>query len=350
MTKAYRFIDALYRKPVDRTPIWIMRQAGRYLPEYRELRKQHPDFLSMCKNPDVACEITLMPIARYPLDAAIIFSDILTVPEAMGLDLHFESGVGPVFSNPIRDPKAVDNLIIPDANGELGYVMDAIRTTRSALDENVPLIGFSGSPWTLAAYMLEGKGSKTFSVAKKFLYQEPEAMHKLLDKLAQSIGAYLNAQIEAGAQAVMIFDTWGGMLTPATYQAFSLNYMQQVLATLPSNQKTPTILFTKQGGHWLEAQAATGTNALGVDWTIDIGQARARVGHKVALQGNLDPCVLYAPPAKIEEAVSQLLQSFGHHEGHVMNLGHGIYPDVDPEHVSCLIEAVARLSPQYHGA
>lgn len=345
-----RFLRALKRQPVDRTPIWIMRQAGRYLPEYRRVRAQAKDFLNLCKTPELACEVTLQPLARFPLDAAIIFSDILTIPDAMGLGLHFIEGEGPRFHNPLRCPADILALPHPDMATELKYVMDAIRLTRHELNNKVPLIGFSGSPWTLATYMIEGGASKTFSQIKKWLFADPESLHLLLTKLANAVTDYLSAQIAAGAQAVMLFDTWGGILTPRDYQLFSLQYMQQIISNLKKNAataNTPITLFTKNGGQWLESMAATGADALGIDWTTSLKDARARVGDKVALQGNMDPAVLYAPPARIEAEVATILQSYGPGPGHIFNLGHGIQPDTPIESVTTLVEAVHKNVMKY---
>lgn len=345
------YLRALLRQPTERTPIWMMRQAGRYLPEYREVRKQAGDFMSLCKNPELACEVTLQPLRRFSLDAAILFSDILTIPDAMGLGLYFETGEGPKFKHPVRDLASIQKLGVPDPEQELRYVMDAVRTIRRELNGQVPLIGFSGSPWTLATYMVEGGSTKNFSEVKKLMFSEPQAMHMLLDKLAQSVTSYLNAQIAAGAQAVMIFDTWGGVLSPRDYREFSLRYMQQIVDGLTRHadgRQVPVTLFTKNGGAWLADMAATGCDALGVDWTTDLGVARQQVGGKVALQGNMDPSVLYAPPARIEEEVATILASYGHGTGHVFNLGHGIHPEVNPEHAGAFIEAVHKLSPAYH--
>lgn len=345
------YLRALLRQPTERTPIWMMRQAGRYLPEYREVRTQAGDFMALCKNAELACEVTLQPLRRFKLDAAILFSDILTIPDAMGLGLYFETGEGPKFERPLRDVAAIENLGIPDPEQELRYVMDAVRTIRRELDGQVPLIGFSGSPWTLATYMVEGGSTKNFSEVKKLMFSEPAAMHMLLSKLAESVTTYLNAQIAAGAQAVMIFDTWGGVLSPRDYREFSLQYMQKIVAGLTreaDGHQVPVTLFTKNGGAWLPEMAATGCDALGVDWTMDLGTARALVKDKVALQGNMDPSVLYAPPARIEEEVAVILESYGHGHGHVFNLGHGIHPGVDPEHALAFIDAVHKLSPAYH--
>lgn len=345
------YLRALLRQPTERTPIWMMRQAGRYLPEYREVRTQAGDFMALCKNAELACEVTLQPLRRFKLDAAILFSDILTIPDAMGLGLYFETGEGPKFERPLRDVAAIENLGIPDPEQELRYVMDAVRTIRRELDGQVPLIGFSGSPWTLATYMVEGGSTKNFSEVKKLMFSEPAAMHMLLSKLAESVTTYLNAQIAAGAQAVMIFDTWGGVLSPRDYREFSLQYMKKIVAGLTrevDGRQVPVTLFTKNGGAWLPEMAATGCDALGVDWTMDLGTARALVQDKVALQGNMDPSVLYAPPARIEEEVAVILESYGHGHGHVFNLGHGIHPGVDPEHALAFIDAVHKLSPAYH--
>lgn len=346
-----RYLRALCKEPVDRTPIWMMRQAGRYLPEYRATRAQAGDFMSLCKNPELACEVTLQPLRRYPMDAAILFSDILTIPDAMGLGLYFGAGEGPKFERPIRDFMDVVNLPIPDPEQELRYVMDAVRTIRRELNGEVPLIGFSGSPWTLATYMVEGGSSKTFSIIKKMMYSEPEVLHMLLDKLAQSVTSYLNAQIAAGAQSIMIFDTWGGVLTPRDYKEYSLSYMQQIVDGLTreaDGRKVPVTLFTKNGGLWLEQIAATGCDGVGLDWTMDIGQARARIGDKVALQGNMDPNILLGTPERIRQEVQTILDGYGQGTGHVFNLGHGITPDVDPERVSVFVEAVQSFSPTYH--
>jgi uroporphyrinogen decarboxylase len=346
-----RFLRALLKQPVDVTPVWMMRQAGRYLPEYRASRSKAGDFMSLCMNPELACEVTLQPLERYPLDAAILFSDILTVPDAMGLGLYFETGEGPRFQKVVSSMADIQALPIPDSEKDLGYVMDAVRTIRRELNGRVPLIGFSGSPWTLATYMVEGGSSKDFRKSKAMLYENPQAMHALLDKLAQSVTSYLNGQILAGAQAVQIFDSWGGSLSAAAYQEFSLAYMQKIVDGLireHDGRRVPVILFTKGGGLWLESMAASGAEALGLDWTCDIGQARARVGDKVALQGNMDPSVLFAKPDAIRAEVGRILASFGPGEGHVFNLGHGITPEVDPARAGAFIESVHELSAQYH--
>lgn len=342
-----RFLKALARQPVDRTPIWMMRQAGRYLPEYRATRAKAGDFMSLCKNTELACEVTLQPLARYELDAAILFSDILTIPDAMGLGLYFEEGEGPKFRKPVRTEADIEQLNVVNTASDLAYVTDAVAMIRRELHGRVPLIGFSGSPWTLATYMIEGQSSRDFARTKTMLYTQPELMHQLLDKLALSVIDYLNAQISAGAQVVQIFDTWGGALSQAAYLEFSLAYMQKIVSGLTKQAEgrdVPVILFTKGGGHWLEAMAETGCDALGLDWTVDIGAARARVGNKVALQGNMDPAVLRADPARIESEVATILQSFGQGSGHIFNLGHGITPDIDPAHAKVFIEAAQNLS------
>ncbi|WP_461537730.1 uroporphyrinogen decarboxylase [Spongorhabdus nitratireducens] len=346
-----RFLKALLRQPVDMTPVWMMRQAGRYLPEYRATRQQAGDFMSLCQAPDLACEVTLQPLERFELDAAILFSDILTIPDAMGLGLYFETGEGPKFRKPVATAADVEALPIPNPEDELKYVIDAVRVIRHELNGRVPLIGFSGSPWTLATYMVEGSSTKDFRKIKGMMYSQPEVLHALLDKLADSVISYLNAQIAAGAQAVQIFDTWGGVLTPEAYQAFSLHYMQKIVKGLvreSEGRKVPVILFTKNGGQYLELIAETGADAAGLDWTTDIGDARRRVGDKVALQGNLDPCVLYAQPEQIREQVGVVLEKFGPGPGHVFNLGHGIHPQVNPDHAKAMIDAVHELSAKYH--
>ena len=347
-----RYLRALLRQPVDKTPVWVMRQAGRYLPEYREVRAKAGDFMTLCTTPELACEVTLQPLRRFDLDAAIIFSDILTIPDAMGLGLHFVAGEGPKFSKVIQSTADIKNLSVPDMEDSLGYVMDAIRLTRREIDGKVPLIGFSGSPWTLACYMVEGGSSKDFAKVKGMMFDAPEQMHALLDVLAKSVVAYLNAQIAAGAQAIMLFDTWGGALSSENYQQFSLAYMQQIVAGLnreSDGRTVPVTLFTKGGGQWLELMADTGVDAVGLDWTTDLGKARQRVGDKVALQGNMDPCVLYASADRVEQEVASVLASFGKAEtGHVFNLGHGIHPTISPENMQRLVEAVHRHSEPYH--
>jgi len=342
-----RFLKALRREPVDCTPIWIMRQAGRYLPEYRKTREQAGDFLSLMKNPELACEVTLQPLRRFPLDAAILFSDILTIPDAMGLGLHFVEGEGPQFTSPIKTAADVQSLRLPDPEEKLPYVLDAVKLIKRELANQVPLIGFSGSPWTLACYMVEGGSSKEFALVKGMAYSNPQLMHQLLTLLADSVAQYLKAQIMAGVDTVMIFDTWGGVLTPTRYQNFSLYYMHKIVAALKSDaatRDTPTILFTKNGGQWLSKIAETGCSAVGVDWTTDLHQAKVQVGDRVALQGNLDPCVLYAPPETIRQEVQQVLTAFGDGPGHIFNLGHGIHQHINPDHVAVLVDAVHELS------
>lgn len=346
-----RFLRALLRQPVDCTPVWMMRQAGRYLPEYRATRARAGDFLSLCKNAELACEVTLQPLARFPLDAAILFSDILTIPDAMGQGLYFETGEGPRFRKVIRTAADVAALPVPPMADALDYVTNAVRVIRRELNGSVPLIGFSGSPWTLATYMVEGGSSKDFRQTKGLMFTQPQVMHQLLDKLAQAVTDYLNAQILAGAQAVQIFDTWGGVLSGWAYEAFSLAYMRKIIAGLireNEGRQVPVILFTKNGGQWLESMVDAGADALGLDWMTDIGQARARVGQRVALQGNMDPAMLYASPARIREEVGDILRRFGQGSGHVFNLGHGISPDVDPAHAAAMVAAVHELSVPFH--
>ncbi|UXN36795.1 uroporphyrinogen decarboxylase [Avibacterium paragallinarum] len=346
-----RYLRALLREPVDMTPVWMMRQAGRYLPEYKATRATAGDFMSLCRNAELACEVTLQPLRRYDLDAAILFSDILTIPDAMGLGLSFGAGEGPKFARPIENKSAVQNLPIPDPEQELQYVMNAVRTIRRELKGEVPLIGFSGSPWTLATYMVEGGSSKAFTKIKKMLYAEPETLHLLLDKLADAVALYLNAQIKAGVQSVMIFDTWGGVLGHREYLEFSLQYMQKIVENLirqNEGRKVPVTLFTKGGGLWLEAIADTGCDAVGLDWTVDLADAKKRIGHKVALQGNMDPSVLYASPARIEQEVRSILADFGEGSGHVFNLGHGIHQDVPEISPKVFVDAIHQYSQAYH--
>ncbi len=341
------FLRALMKESVEYTPVWMMRQAGRYLPEYKATRAEAGDFLSLCKNADLACAVTLQPLERFPLDAAILFSDILTIPDAMGLGLYFESGEGPRFRKTVRTEQDVDGLIQPTMNGELDYVMNAVRVIRRELNGRVPLIGFSGSPWTLATYMVEGGSSKDFRHIKAMMYSQPQVLHKLLDRLALCVTDYLNAQIIAGAQAVQIFDTWGGVLGHREYREFSLSYMQRIVEGLireHDGRRVPVILFTKNGGQWLEVMADTGADALGLDWTTHIGEARARVGSKVALQGNMDPCVLYSSPKRIRAEVKRILDDYGPGTGHVFNLGHGIHQFANPEHAAAFVDAVHELS------
>jgi uroporphyrinogen decarboxylase len=346
-----RLLRALMRQPVDATPIWVMRQAGRYLPEYRATRARAGSFMALCQNPELACEVTLQPLARFDLDAAILFSDILTIPDAMGLGLSFAEGEGPQFARPVRNAIDINRLGLIDPEQELRYVTDAVRLIRRELNGQVPLIGFSGSPWTLATYMVEGSGSKNYAHVKGLLFDQPKLLHRLLDITAQNIIAYLNAQVAAGAQALMIFDTWGGVLTPAHYREFSLNYMAKILEGLTrqaEGRSVPVVLFTKGGGAWLEAIAEAGPDAVGLDWTINIAEARSRVGHKVALQGNLDPCALYASHERIRAEAATILADFGSGVGHVFNLGHGIHPGIDPDKVKTLVDAVHDLSKPYH--
>lgn len=347
------FIRTLLRQPVDYTPIWIMRQAGRYLPEYNQTRARAGDFLSLCKNTELATEVTLQPLERFSLDAAILFSDILTIPDAMGLGLYFAAGEGPRFERPLREEAAIRSLIVPDPNTHLRYVMDAVTSIRKALDNRVPLIGFSGSPFTLACYMVEGASSKDYHQIKTMLYARPDLLHHILDITTQAVIAYLNAQIEAGAQAVMIFDSWGGVLSHAAYQEFSLRYMQQILAGLKrehDGERVPSIVFTKGGGLWLESIAESGCDAVGLDWTVDIGEARRRIQDKVTLQGNLDPAVLFSSPETIAAEAEKILASYGHGNGHVFNLGHGISQFTPPENVKALVDAVHAQSARYHQA
>lgn len=344
-------LRALLREKTPRTPVWIMRQAGRYLPEYRETRARAGSFITLMSTPELACEVTLQPLNRFSLDAAILFSDILTIPAAMGLGLHFVEGEGPKFEHPVRDAAAIAKLGVPDPETELRYVLDAVRLIRTTLAGRVPLIGFAGSPWTLATYMVEGGSSREFSRIKQLLYQRPELLHKLLELLARSVNQYLNAQIAAGAQVVMIFDTWGGTLTPPAYREFSLQYMSAIVQGLRrehEGRRVPVVLFTKGGGLWLEEMVESGCDALGVDWTQDLADARRRVGDKVALQGNLDPAALYAPPEVIRDQVWKTLANFGHGNGQVFNLGHGVHADTPPDHVAAMVTAVHDLSPAYH--
>jgi len=346
-----RFLRALLREPVDRTPLWMMRQAGRYLPEYREIRAEAGSFMNLCTNPELACEVTLQPLRRYAMDAAILFSDILTVPDALGLGLYFSEGEGPRFERPLSTAAEINALDPARAASELGYVMDAVSLIRRELKGSIPLIGFAGSPWTLATYMVEGGSSKDFAKVKSLAFNEPELMHQLLSKLATSVAAYLSEQIRSGAQAVQIFDTWGGALSHNAYREFSLRYMTEIIDQLPreaDGRKVPVIVFTKGGGQWLEAIADCGADAVGLDWTTDIGAARERVGDRVCLQGNMDPTLLNASPERIREEVEQILTSFGQGSGHVFNLGHGITPGINPDHVAAMVGAVVELSPAYH--
>ncbi len=345
------FLKALMRQPTEYTPVWMMRQAGRYLPEYRESRKTAGSFLQLCKSPDFATEVTMQPLDRYPLlDAAILFSDILTVPDAMGLGLYFEDGEGPKFERTLQAEADIKKLSVPDM-ASLQYVFDAVSQIRKTLNGRLPLIGFSGSPWTLATYMVEGKGGTDFLTIKKMAYARPDLLHHILEVTAQTVIQYLNAQIAAGAQAVMIFDSWGGALSHSAYIEFSLNYMQKIVNGLTREHEgriVPRIVFTKGGALWLEAQSDIGADALGLDWAVDIGSARQRVGHKVALQGNLDPAILLSTPEAIEKEVANILQSYGHGHGHVFNLGHGITQWTPPENAAVMLAAVREHSKQYH--
>lgn len=346
-----RLLRALLRQPVDVTPVWMMRQAGRYLPEYRAARERAGDFMSLCRNPQQACEVTLQPLERYPLDAAILFSDILTIPDALGLGLYFEEGEGPRFRKPLVTAKDIEDLPVLNTQADLPYVLDAVRLIRRELNGRVPLIGFSGSPWTLATYMIEGGSSRDFARTKALLYNQPELLHLLLARLADAVIDYLNAQIAAGAQAVQVFDTWGGALSQRAYQDFSLRYMARIVAGLTreaEGRPVPVILFTKGAGPWLELIADSGCHGVGVDWTVDIGQARNRIGGRVGLQGNMDPAILRAPAAVIEAEVEAILASFGPGDGHVFNLGHGITPDIDPRKAGLFVDAVHRLSEKFH--
>lgn len=346
-----RFLRALMRQSVDRTPVWMMRQAGRYLPEYRATREQAGSFLDLCKNEELACEVTLQPLRRYPMDAAILFSDILTVPDALGLGLYFEEGEGPRFRKTVRSEADLAALNTIKADDDLAYVMRAVSTIRRELNGSVPLIGFSGSPWTLATYMVEGGSSKDFAHIKTMAYDQPQLMHQLLTVLADAVADYLTAQVHAGAQALQIFDTWGGSLSAAGYQEFSLDYMRRIISRLPKEadgREVPVIVFTKGGGQWLNTIASCGAQAVGIDWTTDIGGARQKIGDRVALQGNMDPSMLFASPERIRSEVGTILASYGHGSGHVFNLGHGITPGVNPDHVTAFVDAVQELSPQYH--
>ncbi len=344
-----RLLRALRREAVDCTPIWIMRQAGRYLPEYRATRERAGDFMTLCKTPELACEVTMQPLARFDLDAAILFSDILTIPDAMGLGLSVNEGIGPRLARPVRSAAEIRRLGVPDPEVELRYVMDAVRLSRRELDGRVPLIGFSGSPWTLATYMIEGATSRDFHRAKSLLYQDPPILHLLLERLAQAVTEYLKAQAAAGAQVLMVFDTWGGVLSHAAYREFSLEYIQLIVAALVAHcPEQPLIVFTKGGGTWLEAIAQSGCRAVGLDWTVDIAAARHRIGERAALQGNMDPALLFASPDRIRAEVAGILAGYGPGPGHVFNLGHGIEPQTDPEQVAVLVDAVHELSRPYH--
>jgi uroporphyrinogen decarboxylase len=344
-------LRALLREPVERTPVWIMRQAGRYLPEYRKVGEQAGEFMSVCANPDLACEVTLQPLRRYKLDAAILFSDILTIPDAMGLGLYFETGEGPKFERPVQTASDIRNLQRPDVEQKLGYVFEAVRTIRRELNGSVPLIGFAGSPWTVATYMVEGRSSRDFATIKGLAAEDPEALSLLLDTVAETTTDYLNAQVAAGAQAIMIFDTWGAALGADDYRRFSLASMQKIVDGLTrenDGRRVPVILFTKGAGRLMTDMVETGCDALGVDWTTDLATARKYVDDRVALQGNLNPATLRETPEIIRQGVADVLESYGNGPGHIFNLGHGITPDIDPEHLGVLVDAVHELSPQYH--
>lgn len=345
----FLLVRALQRKIVPRTPVWLMRQAGRYLPEYRELRKRAGSFLNLCKTPELACEVTLQPLRRFPLDAAILFTDILTIPDAMGLGLNFAEGKGPYFDSPLKNNGEIEALLIPDPQEKLNYVLDTIKLVRKEIPNDLPLIGFAGSPWTLACYMLEGASSANFAKALHLLYEAPETMHNLLNKLTEAVNLYLAAQVEAGVNVVMIFDSWGGIHTKQNYEVFSLNYITKIVHLLKKNYpQVPTIIFTKGGGQWLNQMADTGTDAISLDWMTSLREARQVVGERIGLQGNLDPIVLKTNVHCIRKHVLQVLDSFGFGSGHVFNLGHGITPDILPENVAALVDAVHEFSPSYH--
>ena len=349
------YLRTLRGEKVERTPIWVMRQAGRYLPEYRATRKRAGDFLTLCKSPEMACEVTMQPIDRFGLDAAILFSDILTIPDAMGLELVLEEGIGPVFNKPIRDVAQIKALGVPDMQQDLGYVMDAVRVIRKELNGRVPLIGFTGSPWTLASYMVEGSGSKDFRRIKGLMYESPKAAHQLLAVVSASVVDYLKAQVAAGAQSLMVFDTWGGMLSTANYQEFSLEYMAQIVSAIKLDENCkdiPIVLFTKGGGAWLEMMADTGCDGLGLDWTVDMAQAKQRVGDRVVLQGNMDPVVMNTGQAEVASHARKVLEAYGTHQqsdrGHIFNLGHGIQPFAKPENMQTLVSTVQTESGAFH--
>jgi uroporphyrinogen decarboxylase len=346
-----RFLDTIAGKPVDATPVWLMRQAGRYLPEYRATRAKAGSFMGLATNPELACEVTLQPLERFDLDAAILFSDILTVPDAMGLGLSFAEGEGPRFARPVRTAADIAKLSVPDIGSELRYVTDAVSLIRKELHGRVPLIGFSGSPWTLACYMVEGGGSDNFARIKSLALNEPRLMHQLLEVVTDSVIAYLSAQYTAGAQALMVFDTWGGVLAPHTYREFSLRYLNRIAQEFhrgETENKAPLILFGKGNAPYLEELAASGAEGVGIDWLVSLEDARRRTGGKVALQGNLDPVTLYAQPETIRQEVKRCLASYGKGSGHVFNLGHGMSPDMNPEHVKVLVDAVHEFSRIYH--
>ena len=347
------YLRVLKGEKVERTPIWVMRQAGRYLPEYRATRARAGDFLTLCKTPELACEVTLQPIDRFGLDAAILFSDILTIPDAMGLGLELKEHIGPILSNPVRNQADIDRLGVPDAEQDLDYVMNAIRLIKTTLNGRVPLIGFTGSPWTLASYMVEGGGSKDFRRVKGLMFESPQAMQQLLQVITDSVIDYLKAQVAAGAEALMVFDTWGGILSTHQYQQFSLAYMQQIVTAIKHDSTTPIVLFTKGGGQWLEMMAATGCDGLGLDWTVDLAQARARVGKQVVLQGNMDPVLMNTTAQQVQANAKAVLASYGQHthtdRGHIFNLGHGIQPFANPDNMQTLVTTVQTHSAQFHG-
>jgi uroporphyrinogen decarboxylase len=351
LLKNDRLIRAIYREKVDMTPIWIMRQAGRYLPEYRKCRANAGSFLTLCKTPELACEVTLQPLTRFPLDAAILFSDILTIPDAMGLGLYFKEGEGPAFERPLRTERDIQALGIPDPEVNLRYVLDAIRMIQQELAGKVPLIGFCGSPWTIATYMVQGHANKAFPLIRTMMKEKPAVLHTLLAKLADAVSLHLNAQMSAGVHVVMLFDTWGGMLSTEEYQTFSLQYIQQIIANLRREQhheRIPVILFTKGGGQWLDLMKKVGCDVIGLDWTMHLGKARAAVGDSMALQGNMDPAILYQSPEIIQAEVARILAEFGAGSGHIFNLGHGIPQDVPPDNVAVLVDALHSLSRTYH--
>lgn len=342
-------LRALLKEPVDYTPVWLMRQAGRYLPEYRAVRAKAGSFMALCTSPELATEVTLQPLERFPLDAAILFSDILVIPDAMGLGLSFVEGEGPCFRHPVRSEQDIQALTVPDPDKDLRYMVDAVASIRRALNGRVPLIGFAGSPFTLACYMVEGRSSEQFRWIKTLLYSRPELLHRLLRINARAVAECLNAQIEAGAQAVQIFDTWGGILSYDAYQEFSLRYIEQIVSQLikeRDGRKVPCILFTKGGGQWLESMAHTGVDAVGLDWMTDISDARRRVGRRLSLQGNLDPVSLFATPEALQTEIKRILSAYGGGSGHVFNLGHGILPETDPAQVAQLVRSVHHMSAQ----
>lgn len=348
MEPKHRFLRACFSLPVDQTPVWIMRQAGRYLPEYLKVRAKAGDFLDLCKNPQLATEVTLQPLRRFKLDAAILFSDILVIPEAMGMNLTFNTGEGPVLDNPLRHESDIKRLILPDPEEKLDYVLKTVTSIRKALENKTPLIGFSGSPWTLATYMVEGGSSKTFSKIKGLMFDRPDVLNQLLDLLSDSVALYLNAQIKNGVQAVQLFDTWGGVLGPQEFLDFSLRSMKRIIQQLdrvgPDGQKIPLILFAKGCGAHLTSMAESGCDVVGLDWTTDLGQARRHVNGRVALQGNMDPAVLYAQPERIRQEVSRLIHAYGPNTGHIFNLGHGMAPDMDPDRLQTLVSEVGQQS------